>query len=68
MIKFVNDLSYVQSVSINIKVVSSNTDHGEAYSIQHYVMKFISLSGGWFSLGTPVSSDSETYRHDITEL
>ena len=32
----------VQSVHITTKVVSSNPVHGEVYSIQHYVMKFIS--------------------------
>jgi len=31
-----------QSVSITIKVVSSNPAHGEVYSIQHYVIKFVS--------------------------
>ena len=45
----------VQSVSIAIKIVSSNLVHGEVYSIQHYVKKFVSdlLTGRWFSLGTP---------------
>ena len=32
----------VQSVPITTKVVSSNPVHGEVYSIQHYVMKFVS--------------------------
>ena len=32
---------YVQSVPITTKVVSSNTFHGEVYSIQHYVIKFV---------------------------
>ena len=32
----------VQSVSITTKVVSSNPVHGEVYSIQHYVIKFVS--------------------------
>jgi len=32
----------VQSVPITTKVVSSNTVHGEVYSIQHYVIKFVS--------------------------
>jgi hypothetical protein len=31
----------VQSVPIIIKVVSSNPVHGELYSIQHYVIKFV---------------------------
>jgi len=32
----------VQSVVINTKFVSSNTVHVEVYSIQHYVIKFVS--------------------------
>ena len=32
----------MQSVAINTKVVSSNPVHGEMYSIQHYVIKFVS--------------------------
>ena len=32
----------VQSVPITIKVVSSNPVHREVYSIEHYVIKFIS--------------------------
>jgi hypothetical protein len=32
----------VQSVHIITKVVSSNPVHGDAYSIQHYVIKFVS--------------------------
>ena len=32
----------VESVSITTKVVSLNPVHGEVYSIQHYVIKFVS--------------------------
>jgi hypothetical protein len=32
----------VQSVPNTTKVVSSNPVHGEMYSIQHYVIKFVS--------------------------
>jgi hypothetical protein len=32
----------VQSVPIATNVVSSNPFHGEMYSIQHYVIKFVS--------------------------
>jgi hypothetical protein len=32
----------VQSVPITTKVVSLNPVHGEVYSIQHYVIKFVS--------------------------
>jgi hypothetical protein len=35
----------VQSVSITTNVVSSNPVHGEVYSIQHYVIKFVSNLG-----------------------
>ena len=33
---------HVHSVPITTKVVSSNPVHGEVYSIQHYVIKFVS--------------------------
>jgi hypothetical protein len=32
----------VQSVPITNKILSSNHAHGEVYSIQHYVIKFVS--------------------------
>jgi hypothetical protein len=32
----------VQLVDITTKIVSSNPVHGEVYSIQHYVIKFVS--------------------------
>ena len=32
----------VQSVPITTKVVSSNPVHGEVYSMQHYLIKFVS--------------------------
>ena len=35
-------VSIVESVHINTKVVGSNPVHGEVYSIQHYVIKFVS--------------------------
>jgi hypothetical protein len=50
----------LQSVPIITKVVSSNPAHGEAYSIQHYVIKFVSdlqQVGGFFRV-----------LHDITEI
>ena len=40
----------MQSVPITTKVVSCNPAHGEVYSIQHYVIKFVSdwrLVGGF---------------------
>ena len=48
--------------------MSSNPFHGNAYSIQHYVIKFVSLTGRWFSPGTPVSFTNKTDCHDITEI
>ena len=33
---------HVQLVPITIKVLSLNPIHGEVYSIQHYVIKFVS--------------------------
>jgi uncharacterized protein YybS (DUF2232 family) len=44
----------VQSVPITTKIVSSNPIPGEVYSIQHYVIKFV--SDLWRVSGTPVSS------------
>jgi hypothetical protein len=49
-----NEQLPVQSVSITTKVVSTNPVHGVVYSIQHYVIKFVSdlrQVGGflWFS-------------------
>jgi hypothetical protein len=48
-------------------VASSNPGQDEAYSIQHYVIKFVSDRWVVFS-GTPVSSTNKTHRHDITEI
>jgi hypothetical protein len=50
--------------------MSSNPVHGEVYSIQHYVIKFVSdlrQVGGFFP-GNPVSSTNKTDRHDIAEI
>ena len=43
---------------------------GEVYSIQHYVIKFVTdlRHERWFSLGTLVSFTNKTDRHDITEI
>jgi len=32
----------VQSVTITTKIVSSNSSHGDAYSLQLYMIKFVS--------------------------
>ena len=43
MIVWLLDLQLsVQLVPITTEVVSSNSIHGEVYSIQHYVIKFVS--------------------------
>ena len=55
----------VQSVPITTE--GSNPVHGEVYSTQHYVRKFVS-DLRWFSSGTPVSSTNKTDHHDITEI
>ena len=58
-------------VSITTKVVSSNPVHDEVYTMQHYVIEFVSdlrQVGRWFSPSTPVSSTNKTDRHDITEI
>jgi len=39
---------------------------GEVYSIQHYVIKFV--SDWWLSPDNPVSSTNKTDCHDITEI
>jgi len=60
----------MQSVPIATKVVSSNPVHGEVYSIQHYVIKFIIdwRQVGGFPPGTAVSSTNKTDRYDIAEI
>ena len=49
-------------------IVSSNPTNGKVYSIQHYVIKFVSDLRQVFSPGTPVSSTNKTDHHDITEI
>jgi hypothetical protein len=60
----------VQSVLITTEVVSSNPAHCYAYSIQHYVNKFVSdlLLVGGFRPDTPVSSTNKSYHHNITDM
>jgi hypothetical protein len=60
----------MQSVPITTKVVSLNLAHGEVYSIQHYVIKFVSDLQQicvFFRLLTLFLSTNKTDRHDITE-
>jgi len=60
----------MQSVPLTTKIVSSNPIHSKVYSIQHYVIKFVSdlRQDQWFSPGSPVSSINKTDRHSITEI
>ena len=51
----------VQSVYITTKIVNSSPVDDEVYSIQHYMIKFVS-DLRWFYLGNPVSSTNKTDR------
>ena len=57
----------MQSVPIITNIVSSNLARGKMYSIQHYVIKFVSelLQFDGFYPGTPVSSTNKTDHHNI---
>jgi hypothetical protein len=56
-------------VPITTKVVSSNLAHDKVYSIQHYMIKSLSVTCLWFPSGTPVSSTNKTdRRQDIAEI
>jgi hypothetical protein len=57
----------MQSVPITNNVVRAYPVHGEVYSIQQFVIKFVS-DRSVVSPGTPVSSTIKTDRHDITEI
>jgi hypothetical protein len=57
----------MQSVPITTKVVSSNSIHWEVYSIQHYVIKFVSDLGqvsGYLPLSDNDFIFSETKNND----
>ena len=60
---------HVQSVPVTTSIVSYNRVHGEVYSIQHYMIKFVSDLGqvGVF-LGVPRFPPKKTDRHNITEI
>ena len=48
----------VQSVPITTKVVNLNSAHGEVYSIQHYVLMFVSdllQVGGFLRVPPPIT-------------
>jgi len=57
-------------VPITTKDVSLNPAHGKVYSIQQYVIKFVSVlrQVGGFLLGTLISSTNIADCHDITEI
>ena len=56
----------VQSMLITTKVVSSNSVHGEVYSIQHYVMFVSDLhQDGGFLRVLLVSSTNITRRQEL---
>ena len=60
----------IQCLAIITNFVSSNTAHGEVYSIQLYVIKFVNdlrQVGGFFQ-DTPVYFTSKIDRHDITKV
>ena len=50
--------------------MSLNAAHGQVYSIQHYVIKFVSdlRQVGDFFWVLPVSSTNKIDRYDITEI
>jgi hypothetical protein len=61
--------TYMQSVPITTKVVSSNPTHGKVYSLQLYVMKFV--SDLWQVCGFLLLFQFPPPRkltHDITEI
>ena len=61
---------HIQLVPITTKVVSSNPVHGEVYSIQHYMIKFVSdlQQVGGFLQALWHSSINKTDCHDIIEI
>jgi hypothetical protein len=61
---------FYQSVPFTNKVVSSKTVHGEVYSIQYYVIKFVSdlLQIGGFLVVLGVSFTNKSDRHNIAEI
>ena len=60
----------MQSVPITTNVVSSNPVHGEVYSIQSYVIKFVSdfRQVGGFLLVLQFAPPIKTDCHNITEI
>ena len=61
---------HVQSVPVTTKIVSYNRVHGEVYSIQHYMIKFVSDLGqvGGINQALRIPPPIKTDRHNITEI
>ena len=57
----------VEPVHITIKIVSSNPVHSEVYSIQHYVIKFVSDLQQIYGF-LQVASTNKTDCHYIIEI
>ena len=60
----------MQSVPITTKVVSSNPAHGEMYSIQHYVVTFVSglRKDVDFHQVLRLHPPGKIDSHDVTEI
>ena len=62
----------MESVPITTNVVSSNLIHGKVYSIQHYMIKFVSdlrqVSGFLRVFRFPPSKKFDSRSHDITKI
>jgi len=60
----------MQSVHIITNVMSSNPTHGKVYSIQHYVIKFVSdlRKVGVFLRVLRFPPPNKTDLHDITDI
>ena len=58
------------SVHITTKILSSNPVHDEVYSMQHYVIKFVSylLNDDGFFRVLRFPLPIKCYRYDITEI
>jgi len=67
---YTNYLQYKKKNNYKKKLIIKNLVHGEVYSIQHYVIKFVSdlrQVGGFLLVlrfPPPITND----RHDITEI
>ena len=64
---FLISFTYFLLLLFQTKVVSSNSAHGEVYSIRDHVCQWLA-TGRWLCSGTPFSSTNKTDRHNITEI